>query len=102
MSADDLPLAKRWPAMPHVTSWWGNADEQFELVGGDLAHPAMDQFIVAKAGRPATPRLVTDPDPANERAVRAYEKAGFRRHRMVDTPDGPALLMLRNGGMEIP
>ena len=25
-----------------------------------------------------TPRMVTDPDPANRRAVRAYEKAGFR------------------------
>ena len=42
------------------------------------------------------PRIVTDPDPANERAVRAYEKAGFKRVRMVDTPDGPALLMVRN------
>ena len=30
------------------------------------------------------------------RAVRAYEKAGFQRDRMVDTPDGPALLMVRN------
>ena len=40
-----------------------------------------------------TPRVVTDPDPANGRAVRAYEKAGFRRTRLVDTPDGRALLM---------
>jgi aminoglycoside 6'-N-acetyltransferase len=43
-----------------------------------------------------TPRVVTDPDPANIRAVRAYEKAGFERDRLVDTPDGPALLMVRN------
>ena len=42
------------------------------------------------------PRIVTDPDPANARAVRAYEKAGFRKVRMVDTPDGPALLMVRH------
>ncbi len=42
------------------------------------------------------PRVVTDPDPSNLRAVRAYEKAGFRRDRMVDTPDGLALLMVRN------
>jgi len=28
--------------------------------------------------------------------VRAYEKAGFCRDRMVDTPDGPALLMVRD------
>ena len=25
-----------------------------------------------------------------------YEKAGFHRSNVVDTPDGPALLMVRN------
>ena len=43
-----------------------------------------------------TPRVVTDPDPNNARAVRAYEKAGFVREGLVDTPDGIALLMVRN------
>ena len=43
-----------------------------------------------------TPRVVIDPDPANERAIRAYQKAGFCRDRIVETPDGPALLMVRN------
>ncbi len=43
-----------------------------------------------------TPRVVTDPDPANGRAVRAYEKAGFRKDRLVDTPDGRAILMVCN------
>ena len=42
------------------------------------------------------PRIVTDPDPENTRAVRAYAKAGFERERVVDTPDGPALLMVHN------
>jgi aminoglycoside 6'-N-acetyltransferase len=42
------------------------------------------------------PRVVTDPDPDNGRAVRYYEKAGFLKDRLVDTPDGPALLMVRN------
>jgi aminoglycoside 6'-N-acetyltransferase len=42
------------------------------------------------------PRVVTDPDPDNGRAVRAYAKAGFQGDRIVDTPDGPALLMVRN------
>ena len=43
-----------------------------------------------------TPRVVTDPDPVNARAIRAYEKAGFQKDRLVDTPDGRALLMVRN------
>ena len=46
--------------------------------------------------REGVPRVVTDPDPANRRALRAYEKAGFEKDRMVDTPDGPALLMVRS------
>ena len=151
MSAADLPLLRDWLARPHVREWWGDPDEQFGLVSGDLTHPAMDQYIVAAADRPfaylqcyqmtewnsgfgpqpegargldqmigeadmvgrghgsafirafadallthGTPRVVTDPDPNNARAVRAYEKAGFVRERLVDTPDGIALLMVRD------
>jgi aminoglycoside 6'-N-acetyltransferase len=51
----------------------------------------IDRLLAAGA-----PRVITDPDPANARAIRAYEKAGFQRERLVDTPDGPALLMVRN------
>jgi aminoglycoside 6'-N-acetyltransferase len=43
-----------------------------------------------------TPLVITDPEPGNARAIRAYEKAGFRKERLVDTPNGPALLMLRD------
>ena len=152
MSVADLPMISNWLRTPEVLRWWGEADEQYELVSGDLTHPDMDQFVVSIDGRPfayiqcyalstwnqgfgsqppgtrgidqfigepemigrghgshfirrfvdelllsGTPRVVTDPDPENRRAVRAYEKAGFERDRMVDTPDGPALLMVRNG-----
>jgi aminoglycoside 6'-N-acetyltransferase len=150
MSAIDLPMIRRWLETSEVVRWWGDPAEQYELVSGDLAHPDMDQFIVALDGRafayiqcyalstwnqgfgeqpPATrgidqfigeddmigrghgstfirqfvddrlragiPRIVTDPDPVNLRAIRAYQRAGFARQRMVDTPDGPALLMVR-------
>ncbi|MDO8396792.1 MAG: GNAT family N-acetyltransferase [Bradyrhizobium sp.] len=46
--------------------------------------------------RNGTPRVVLDPRPTNPRAIRAYEKAGFVKDRLVDTPDGEALLMVRN------
>ena len=55
-------------------------------------------FIRAFAGQrleSGAPRLLTDPDPDNPRAIRAYEKAGFVRDRLVETPDGTALLMVR-------
>jgi aminoglycoside 6'-N-acetyltransferase len=51
----------------------------------------IDGLIAAGA-----PCVITDPDPANTRAIRAYEKAGFRKDDLVDTPDGRALLMVRN------
>jgi aminoglycoside 6'-N-acetyltransferase len=43
-----------------------------------------------------TPRVVTDPDPDNGRAISAYAKAGFHSERLVDTPDSQSLLMVRN------
>jgi aminoglycoside 6'-N-acetyltransferase len=151
MSADDLPLVKNWLARPHVVEWWGDPDEQFGLVSGDMNEPAMDQYIVSLNDAPlgylqcyrltdwntgfgpqpegtrgidqmigipemvgqghgsgfirefidrllasSTPRVVVDPDPENARAIRAYEKAGFVKDKLVDTPDGTALLMVRN------
>jgi len=152
LTAEDLPLLRRWLEMPHVETWWGDPDEQFALVSGDIDHPAMNQFIVVTGNRPfaylqcydldawpehgfgdypkgtrgidqfigevdmvgcghgsafirsfidqllasGTPRVVTDPDPGNARAIRAYEKAGFAKTTLVDTPEGVALLMVRN------
>ncbi len=151
MTTADLAMVRRWLETSEVARWWGQPDEQYALVSGDLDHPDMDQFIVGLAGHPfgyiqcyalstwnaglgahppktrgidqfigvsdmigrghgsgfirqfvdallatGIPRVVTDPDPDNARAVRAYAKAGFHSDRMVDTPDGPALLMVRD------
>ena len=50
MSADDLPTIRRWLETPHVSQWWHDPAEQFELVSGDLDHPDVAQFIVAVDG----------------------------------------------------
>jgi len=151
LQSADLDLIRCWLATAHVREWWGDPDEQYALVSGDLDEPAMDQFIVTAQGdefaylqcyditawnsgfgaqpegtrgidlfigeadmigrghgsalighfaderlAAGAPRIVTDPDPDNARAIRAYEKAGFTKNRVVDTPDGPALLMIRD------
>jgi AacA4 family aminoglycoside N(6')-acetyltransferase len=44
---------------------------------------------------PAVTKIQTDPAPNNARAIRCYEKAGFRQVKTVVTPDGPAVYMLR-------
>jgi aminoglycoside 6'-N-acetyltransferase len=59
--------------------------------GSGFIRAFADRLLAAGA-----PRVITDPDPANARAIRAYEKAGFVRDREVDTPDGRALLMVRD------
>ena len=59
--------------------------------GSAFIRTFIDRLLAAGA-----PRVITDPDPANGRAIRAYEKAGFRRQHLVDTPDGTALLMVRD------
>ena len=51
MTSADLPLVRRWLAEPHVVQWWGDPSEQYDLVGGDLNEPAMDQFIVSAGSR---------------------------------------------------
>ena len=43
----------------------------------------------------AVTKIQTDPAPTNLRAIRCYEKAGFRQVRPIVTPDGPAIYMLR-------
>jgi aminoglycoside 6'-N-acetyltransferase len=59
--------------------------------GSAFIRSFIDNLIAAGA-----PRVITDPDPKNARAIRAYEKAGFAKDKLVDTPDGIALLMVRN------
>ncbi len=66
-----------------------------DMIGRGHGSAFIRQFAGEALGQ-GVPRVVTDPDPLNLRAVRAYEKAGFAKVGMVETPDGPSLLMMRD------
>jgi hypothetical protein len=55
-------------------------------------------YIAMLAGQPigCAQSYVADPAPNNRRALRCYEKAGFRQIRTIVTPDGPAMVMLQD------
>jgi AacA4 family aminoglycoside N(6')-acetyltransferase len=44
---------------------------------------------------PTVTKIQVDPATTNTRAIRCYEKAGFERMKVVVTPDGPAVYMLK-------
>src|SRR4051812_23165019 len=91
----------------HSDGWWIDLrDPGVHGIDQFLADPAklgqglgtrMVRAFVAKLFEdPRVTRIQTDPSPENGRAIRCYEKAGFRRVREIVTPDGPALLMDRD------
>jgi aminoglycoside 6'-N-acetyltransferase len=105
--ADDRPFAylqcydpTNWPengfgTLPSGTRGIDQFIGEANMVGKGHGSTMIRSFVDAllKSG---TPRVVTDPDPANARAVKAYEKAGFEKSRLVNTPDGCSLLMVRD------
>jgi aminoglycoside 6'-N-acetyltransferase Ib len=63
-------------------------------LGRGLGSEMVRQFLARLLEQdPTVTKVQTDPSPQNGRAIRAYEKAGFRKLREVVTPDGPAILM---------
>jgi RimJ/RimL family protein N-acetyltransferase len=58
-----------------------------------LGSAMVTAFVAQLFADPSVTRIQTDPSPDNPRAIRCYEKAGFRRIGLVDTPDGQALMM---------
>ncbi len=63
-------------------------------LGQGLGSAMVRAFVTLLFQDPAVTKVQTDPSPNNERAIRCYRKAGFREVGVVDTPDGPALLMV--------
>jgi RimJ/RimL family protein N-acetyltransferase len=62
-------------------------------LGQGLGRAMIRAFVEQVFSDPAVTVVQIDPQPGNERAIRCYRAVGFRDVGIVDTPDGPALLM---------
>jgi aminoglycoside 6'-N-acetyltransferase len=51
------------------------------------------RLLAERLAKEGAPVVAIDPSIENIRARRAYERAGFRAERVVETADGPAVLM---------
>ena len=66
-----------------------------DRLGRGLGRAMIGAFVERLFADPSVTVVQTDPDPANVRAIRCYEAAGFERVALVATPGGDALLMRR-------
>ena len=102
-----IGYAQSYVAKGSGGGWWEGIDDpgvrgidQFLCDASDLGKGLGTRMVKAFVERlfsdPAVTRIQTDPDPANARAIRCYEKAGFRAVKTIVTPDGKALYMIRD------
>jgi AacA4 family aminoglycoside N(6')-acetyltransferase len=66
-----------------------------ELLGKGLGTMLVRALVETLFRDPSVTKIQTDPAPTNLRAIRCYQKAGFRVVRNITTPDGPAVYMVQ-------
>jgi len=106
LASEPIGFAQSYTALGCGDGWWEEeTDPGVRGIDQSLANPAqLNQGLGTRLVRalverlfadPAVTKIQTDPAPANLRAIRCYEKAGFVKERIVSTPDGPAVYMVR-------
>ena len=101
-----IGYAQAYVALGSGGGWWADETDpgvrgiDLSLADAGLLNRGVGTRLVRALGDllfedPAVTRIQADPSPANLRAIRCYEKAGFRRIGPIVTPDGPALYMVR-------
>lgn len=103
------PIAYAQTYDPHLEDGHPYADQPFGALGIDLSIGPADALeqghgsaildqLAATLFEEGAPRLLIDPAPSNTRAIRAYEKAGFRPLGERLSEYGHVLLMARDSG----
>lgn len=105
------PVAYLQSYDPHMEDDHPYQDQPFGTLGIDISIGEADLLgkghgsaIIAQFAEQlfeeGAPRLIIDPEPTNARAIRAYEKAGFRAFDTRTTIYGTALMMARDAEEE--
>ena len=104
---EPVGFVQAYVAMGSGGGWWEDETDpgvrgidQFlahgDRLGQGIGTRMVRAFTQKLLAEPGVTRIQTDPDPTNKRAIRCYEKAGFRAVRTIETPDGPALYMVQD------
>jgi AacA4 family aminoglycoside N(6')-acetyltransferase len=107
LDGEPFAYAQSYVAIGSGDGWWEDETDpgvrgidqsiaHAELLGIGLGTKLVRVLVDLLFSDPAVTNIQTDPSTNNHRAIRCYEKAGFRRVKIIDTPDGPALYMLRS------
>jgi aminoglycoside 6'-N-acetyltransferase len=104
---DGKPIGYLQSYDPHLEDDHPYRDQPFGTLGIDISIASPELIGIGHGSAivrqfadelfaEGTPRIIIDPDPANARAIRAYEKAGFRRIGERTSQYGHAILMARD------
>lgn len=104
LSGESIGFIQSYIAMACADGWWPDETDpgvvgidQFlcdeHKLGRGLGTTMVRSFVRRLFEDDTVVRIQTDPRPDNARAIRCYEKAGFRRAGVVETPDGQVLLL---------
>lgn len=104
---EPIGYAQSYVALGSGDGWWEDETDpgvrgidqslgRADLLGRGIGTRHVSGLVERLFADPAVTRIQTDPSPTNLRAIRCYEKAGFRRLRRIVTPDGPAEYMVRD------
>ncbi|GLQ81185.1 GNAT family N-acetyltransferase [Mesorhizobium huakuii] len=106
---DGKPIAYLQSYDPHLEDDHPYADQPFGTLGIDLSigppelvgighGSAIARQFIEDLFEEGVPRVIIDPNPANIRAIRAYEKAGFRAIDRRQSVYGDVVLMAIDAG----
>jgi aminoglycoside 6'-N-acetyltransferase len=110
VECDDVPIGYIQSWDPHAETDHPCSDQRLgtrgidQFIGepefiGQGHGPAFIRLFVERLFEAGAPRVVTDPNPRNARAIRAYAKAGFREMDRRTTISGEAILMARDASL---